>query len=92
MGAFLAFTKHDPITNINVWRDRKPKVDIPTEYAFMKDKIPSGTTTHTFTTGKMKSGRLDRTAIEYKENPRNKTDHVSYNPPTSTKPQQRVYD
>lgn len=58
----------------------------------MKNKIPTGTTTHIFQTGKIKDGKLDRAKIEIKENPRNKTDHVSYNPPMSSNPQQKVYD
>lgn len=53
----------------------------------MKNKVPSGTTTHIFATGKIADGKLDRTNIEVKENPRNKTDHVSYNPPMSSNPQ-----
>jgi hypothetical protein len=54
----------------------------------MKNKIPYGTTTHTFMTGKLDKGwKLDRTNIERKELPKNKTDHVSYDPPTSTRPQ-----
>lgn len=52
----------------------------------MKNRLPFGTATHTFTTGKMKDGELDRTNILIKDNPRNKTDHVSYNPPMSTNP------
>lgn len=52
----------------------------------MKNKVPSGTATHTFTTGKIKDGKLDRSNIEIKENPRNPTDHVSYNPPEANKP------
>jgi hypothetical protein len=59
----------------------------------MENKVPTGTTTHTFLTGKLgKDGKLNREKIEAKELPRNKTDHVSYDPPTSTRPQQRVYD
>ena len=58
----------------------------------MNNKIPSGTTTHIFKTGKISDGRLDRANITIKENPRNITDHVSYNPPNSSNPQQKVYD
>ena len=55
--------------------------------------MPYGTTTHIYKTGKLNGDfQLDRTNIEVKELPRNKTDHVSYDPPTSTRPQQRVYD
>lgn len=92
LGSFKQFTERDPITNIDVWRDKKPKVDIEKDYGFMKNKIPSNTATHIFQTGKILNGKLDRTNITIKENPRNKTDHVSYNPPSSNKPQQRVYD
>ena len=67
-------------------------MDVDKEFGFMKNKCPTGTTTHIFMTGKVKDGRLDRTNIEVKENPRNKTDHVSYNPPMSSNPQQKVYD
>jgi hypothetical protein len=70
-----------------VWRDKKPRPDIQKDYPHMKNKVPSGTTTHIFATGKIADGKLDRTNIEVKENPRNKTDHVSYNPPMSSNPQ-----
>ena len=53
----------------------------------MKNRVPTGTTTHIFKTGKLGAdGKLDRSKIETKELPRNKTDHVSYEPPTSTRP------
>ena len=59
----------------------------------MQDRVPAGTKTHTYLSGKMSmSGNLDRANIEIKENPRNKTDHVSYDPPQSKRPQQQVYD
>lgn len=92
MGAFYQFMSNDPITNIDVWRDRKPKADIEKEFGFMKNKLPAGTYTHTYLTNKVKDGKLDRSNIEIKENPRNKTDHVSYNPPTSGNPQQKVFE
>lgn len=87
LGSFQHFLSHDPITNIDVWRDQRPKCNIEKEFPFMKNKVPSGATTHIFMTGKLKDGKLDRTNIEIKENPRNKTDHVSYNPPMSSNPQ-----
>lgn len=53
----------------------------------MKNRIPYGATTHIYKTGKLdKDFKLDRTNIETKELPRNKTDHVSYDPPGSTRP------
>ena len=74
-------------------RDDKPPVDIEKDYSFMKNRVPYGTTTHIFKTGKLgPDGNLNRANIEVKELPRNKTDHVSYDPPTATRPQQRVYD
>ena len=52
-----------------------------------RDRIPTGTTTHTFLTNKLsKNGGLDRANIEIKDLPRNKTDYVSYEPPTNTRP------
>ena len=93
LGPYAAFTKKDAIRNIDVKRDDGPLKELGADYAFMKDKVPSGTTTHIFKTGKLNAeGRLDRTCIETKEAPRNKTDHVSYDPPQSNRPQQRVYD
>ena len=87
LGSFGCFLKKDPIKNIDVRRDDKPAVDIEKDYSFMKNRVPYGTTTHIFKTGKLGSdGRLDRTNIEMKELPRNKTDHVSYDPPTATRP------
>jgi len=53
----------------------------------MQGRIPVGTKTYTFETGKLaKDGKLDRTNITSKEMPINKTDHLSYNPPTSVRP------
>lgn len=86
LGAFKHFTLRDPITNVDVWRDKKPKVNIEKDYSFMKDRVPAGTATHIFKTGKIEAGKLNRANITVKENPRNKTDHVSYNPPSSNKP------
>lgn len=87
-GAYFSFLKKDPIKNIDVARDNKPKCDIPTEYGFMKDRVPSGTQTFTFLTNKLsKNGSLDRASIARKEMPRNKTDHVSYDPPQANRPQ-----
>lgn len=60
MGSFHQFLSKDPIKNIDIWRDRVPKVDIEKDYAFMKNRMPAGTTTFTFTTGKVKDGKLDR--------------------------------
>jgi hypothetical protein len=57
------------------------------DFPWMQGRIPVGTKTYTFETGKLaKDGRLDRTNIESKEMPINKTDHLSYNPPTSVRP------
>jgi len=85
--------KKDPITNIDVRRDHKPKVDLKTEFPYMQNKVPSGTTTHIFKTGKLgPDGKLNRDNITVKENPKNPTDHLSYEPPKATRPQQRVYD
>lgn len=94
MGSFHSFMKKDPIKNIDVRRDEKPKVDIKKDFAFMEGRVPVGTTTHIYQTNKIdqKTGILDRTNIISKELPRNGTDHVSYDPPTATRPQQRVYD
>lgn len=93
MGSFHQFTKKDPIKNIDIKRDEAPTVDIKKEYGFMEGKVPAGTTTHTYRTGKLgKDGNLNRDKIEVKPNPKNPTDHMSYEPPKSLRPQQRVYD
>jgi hypothetical protein len=93
LGPFAAFTKHDPIKNIDVRRDDKPAVDLKKDFPWMQGRIPIGTKTFTFETGKLGSdGNLDRTNITIKNAQRNKTDHVSYNPPSSNNPQQKVYD
>lgn len=92
MGSFNSFVSNDPIKNIDVWRDRVPKVDVEKEFGWLKKTLPAGTTTHIFISNKVKDAKLDRTNIEIKENPRNKTDHISYNPPTSTNPTQKVFD
>tara|TARA_B110000503_G_scaffold75414_1_gene116454 strand:- start:385 stop:645 length:261 start_codon:yes stop_codon:yes gene_type:complete len=84
---------HDAIKNIDV-RAADKKVD-PVLNAYkvkqnqiQQDRVPTGCTTHTFLTQKLsKNGKLDRTKIETKDLPRNKTDYVSYEPPTNTRPQ-----
>ena len=95
MGSYLCFLKKDPIRNIDVVRDDKPLADTYVDYGFMKNKVPSGTGTHIFKTNKLdREGKLDRAGIKTKELPRNKTDHVSYEPPTSNRfyKEQRAYD
>lgn len=93
LGAFGAFMSKDPIKNIDVRRDDRPAVNVETDFGFMKGKVPSGTQTFTFRTGKLtQDGRLNRQNIETREPPRNKTDNVSYDPPQNNRPQQRVYD
>ena len=50
-----------------------------------------GTTKHTY--HKVNNeGRLDRTNIEIKTFPRNKTDNLSFDPPANERPDQRDYD
>jgi len=86
LGPIYGFIKNDPIKNIDVRRDDKINVKSETEIEFMKNRVPIGTSTFIFKTGKLdKNGKLDRKNIEVKELPRNKTDHVSYNPPQSNK-------
>jgi hypothetical protein len=43
LGAFHSFMLRDPIVNIDVRRDAKPKVDHATEYGFMIARVPTGT-------------------------------------------------
>jgi hypothetical protein len=73
--------KKDPIKNVDMWRDAKRKPDIEKDYGFMKNILPAGTATHTYQTGKVLNGKLDRTNITIEKAPRNKTDHVSFIPP-----------
>lgn len=82
MGSFASFMSHDAIKNIDVRRDDRPPVNIKKDYPFMEGKVPTGTATFTFRSGKLtQDGKLDRTNIEKREPPRNKTDNVSYDPP-----------
>ena len=93
LGAFASFTKHDPIKNIDIRRDEKPPVDLKRDFPWMQNRIPVGTKTFTFETGKLaRDGTLDRVNIKSYDGPRNKTDHVSYNPPSSNNPKQKVFD
>ena len=86
-GPYESFFKKDPVRCINVRKDEKPRVDVEKDYGFMKGKVPTGTQTYTFLTGKLnQSGGLDRSGVPQRDVPRNKTDHVSYDPPTSTRP------
>ena len=48
LGSYFSFVVKDPIKNIDVRRDDKPRVNIETEYTFMKGKVPTGTQTFTF--------------------------------------------
>jgi hypothetical protein len=60
---------HDPITNIDPHRDNRhcgKKVNIEKEWPFMKNRVPYGTGTHQYLTGKILDGKLDRTNIEIK--------------------------
>ena len=93
LGAFHSFTVKDPILNIDVRRDDKPKVNHARDFGFMIDRVPTGTQTFTFKTGKLgKDGALNRERITNKDAPKNKTDNISYDPPQSNRPQQRVFD
>lgn len=93
LGPISGFISKDPIKNIDVRRDDRVNTKSETEIAFMKNRVPIGTSTFIFKTGKLdKDGKLDRTNIQAKELPRNKTDHVSYDPPQSNKQDQLEYD
>lgn len=86
LGAFSAFMKRDPITNIDIRRDEKKRPNPKEEFPYMKDRVPSGTQTFTFLTNKLgNNGKLNRDRIESREAPRSKTDHVSYDPPQANK-------
>ena len=52
-GAFSCFMSKDTIKNIDVRRDEKPKVNVETEFGFMKNRIPYGATTFTYKTSKL---------------------------------------
>ena len=93
LGSFHSFMKKDAIRNIDVRRDEKPPVTFEKDFSFMKGRVPVGTKTYIYETGKYgQDAKLDRTNIVAKELPINKTDHISYDPPTATRPQQKVYD
>ena len=54
----------------------------PSNADTMKGKWAVGTTKHTFNKVN-EEGRLDRTNIQMKTFPRNKTDHLSFDPPAN---------
>ena len=61
LGPFSSFTNKDPIVNIDIRRDDKPKLNLSRDFSFMIDRVPSGTQTFTFKTGKLgKDGALNR--------------------------------
>ena len=92
-GSYLSFLSKDPIKNIDVARDDAPVIAPNKDWRFMEGKVPAGTQTYIYKTNKVGAdGKLDRTNIETKAMPRNKTDHVTFEPPQSNRPQQRVYD
>ena len=53
LGAFGSFMSKDPISNIDIRRADRPKVDIEKDFSFMKGKVPSGCETYTFRTHKL---------------------------------------
>ena len=70
LGAFASFTKHDPIKNIDIRRDEKPPVDLKRDFPWMQNRIPVGTKTFTFETGKLaRDGTLDRVNIKSYDGP-----------------------
>lgn len=87
-GSFLSFLVKDPIKNLDPWRDsRKKPSNLDTEYPYMKERVPVGTTKYSFMTGKLQqNGNLNRDNISVKYLPKNKTDCISYDPPTSDRP------
>jgi len=92
-GSYLSFLNKDPIRNIDVIRDDAPLKQPNKDWSFMQGKVPAGTQTFIYKTGKLgPDGSLNRENIEQKPMPRNKTDHVTFEPPQSNRPQQRVYD
>jgi hypothetical protein len=78
----LEFVKKDPCKNIDIHRDTRPA---PPDYQIGSSKWPVGTTKFTY---KMinDEGKLDRTKIEAKTFPRNKTDNISFDPPANERP------
>ena len=81
-GSFLEFLKKDPYKNIDVHRDAQPPAP---DVSLMKSKWPVGTTKHTY--HKVNDeGKLDRTGIETKTFPRNKTVNLSFDPPANERP------
>ena len=92
-GPMMTFIQKDAIKNIDVKRDDKHVVNIDTEFAFMKNRMPVGTQTYIFKTNKLdEDWKLDRSNIQVKELQKNKTDHISYDPPQSNKPDQKEFD
>jgi hypothetical protein len=43
LGPFRCFMDKDPIVNIDVRRDDKPKVNHSRDFGFMIDRVPTGT-------------------------------------------------
>ena len=87
-GSYLEFLKKDPYKNIDVHRDSKPP---PPDSSHMAHKWPVGTTK--FTYHKVTNeGKLDRTGMEPRVFPRNKTDNISFDPPANERSFQKEYD
>ena len=57
-------------------------------------KVPHGTTKHTYRLGLNSEARLDRNSFGYKtvSFPRNPTDHISSDPPATTRTFQNLFD
>jgi hypothetical protein len=91
-GGFTEFTKKDPITNLDVYRDARPP---PPDLSHLSSKWAVGTQKYTAKTEKVtEQGHLDRTQIDSsKQWPRNKTDNISFEPPPAgDTPLQKVFD
>ena len=83
----MAFLNKDPIRNIDVIRDDPKMIEPNKDWSFMKGKVPAGTQTFIYKTNKLeKDGNLNRENIEIKPFVRNKTDHVTFEPPQSNRP------
>ena len=88
------FLTQDPFKNIDVHRDRCCATIMETSVRVPIGQVPYGTTTRTYALGMTLDAKLDRQklGIEARNFPRNKTDNLSFEAPSSTRPFQKVFD
>ena len=94
IGNFKHFISKDPMTNLDVHRDRKHHSRWEDHVSLPRGKVPYGTTKCTFNLGLGTDGKLQRNTLGFSTQvfPRNPTDNISSEPPAFSRPFQNMFD